>query len=186
MELIVGSNNILAYTTFATWLIILQILTSIFTFNVLAVSYLLNIFQHSKIQMNFNNIYIQPLKVYKRHTPTMYMLQHWKENKFHPVTKSTVISEILTGVAHPWLDFSISLIDRWNRVFAKASEIQEDIEKGINRDNTRINLYGDPPRDYSNPSSDVSDNVVMNPCGRQISRGRDQGGTVRSRSSKRR
>ncbi|MFH1416094.1 MAG: PEP/pyruvate-binding domain-containing protein [Elusimicrobiota bacterium] len=75
-------------------------------------------------------VYMQPLKVYKRHTKTMYMLHYWKDNRFYPVKKSTVISEILKKVPHPWLDFSVSHEDMWNRVFAHAQKLQKKIDSG--------------------------------------------------------
>ena len=37
------------------------------------------------------DIYIQPLKVDKRYTPTMYSLHHWKNRELLPVTKSIII-----------------------------------------------------------------------------------------------
>lgn len=78
---------------------------------------------------NKKDIYIQPLKVYKRYTPTMYTLHMWQNKKFQPVTKSTVISEILKDVPHPWLDLSISRQDMWNRFFDKVKKINHDLPK---------------------------------------------------------
>ncbi|MBN2408061.1 MAG: pyruvate, phosphate dikinase [Elusimicrobia bacterium] len=86
-------------------------------------------------------IYMQPLKVYKRHTKTMYMLHHWRDNRFQPVKKSTVISEILQKVPHPWLDFSVSHKDMWNRVFEQAQEIQKEMESGGARADRKYEEY---------------------------------------------
>jgi hypothetical protein len=77
-----------------------------------------------------DELYIHPLKVDKRYTKTMYLLHHWKEGLFHPVTNSSIISEILKDVPHPWLDFSISQMDHWNRVFAQAESMQESCRSG--------------------------------------------------------
>jgi hypothetical protein len=77
------------------------------------------------VYRNKNNLYLRPLKVYKRHTPTMYMLHHWKDGELTPEASSAVISEILEEVAHPWLDFSISRQDTWLRICAKAREIND-------------------------------------------------------------
>ncbi|MFC1500891.1 PEP/pyruvate-binding domain-containing protein [Elusimicrobiota bacterium] len=79
------------------------------------------------VYRNKNDLFLQPLKVYKRHTPTMYMLHHWKDRELKPETSSTIISEILEEVSHPWLDFSVSRRDMWIRVFSKAREIHETI-----------------------------------------------------------
>lgn len=75
-------------------------------------------------------VYIQPLKVYRRHSKTIYMLHQWKDNKFYPVSKSTEISDILKDIPHPWLDFSLNQIDLWNRVFTRAQEIQNEVDNG--------------------------------------------------------
>lgn len=79
-------------------------------------------------------VYIHPLKVYKRHTKTMYMLHNWKDGKFIPITSSSVIAEILGSVPHPWLDFSVTQQDLWNRIFLKAQEIQDEIDEGRPKD----------------------------------------------------
>lgn len=86
------------------------------------------------IYIKNEEIYIHPLKIYKRFSNTIYMLHRWNNNKFDVVTKSTVISEILRDIQHPWLDFSINQQDLWNRIFAKAKEIQKRIDNGEKKD----------------------------------------------------
>jgi pyruvate,water dikinase len=68
-------------------------------------------------------LYLHPLKVYKRHSPTMYMLHHWKDHSFIPVSNSAVIADIMTSIPQPWLDFTMQPLDIWTRTFTKASEI---------------------------------------------------------------
>ena len=79
------------------------------------------------VYKNGPDIFLQPLKVYKRHTNTMYMLHHWENNKFIPVTKSITTSEILHDIPHPWLDFTISQQDMWNKIINRAVEIQKSL-----------------------------------------------------------
>jgi pyruvate,water dikinase len=69
--------------------------------------------------------YLHPLKVYKRFSPTMYMLHQWKDNAFIPVTSSTVIAKIMTSLPQPWLDFTLQPMDIWTRTFAKAASVYE-------------------------------------------------------------
>ena len=76
-----------------------------------------------------NDIFIQPLKVFKRYTNTIYMLHQWKGEKFIPVTSSSVISEILGKVQHTWANIAVSQQDMWNRVFVRAQEIKGDAGK---------------------------------------------------------
>ena len=67
--------------------------------------------------------YVHPLKVDKRHSPTMYMLHRWEGETFLPVTRSSVIAEILSTVAQPWLDFTMQRRDAWTRNFLQAQEV---------------------------------------------------------------
>lgn len=68
-------------------------------------------------------LYLHPLKVYKRYSPTMYMLHQWKDHTFVPVSNSAVIAEIMTSIPQPWLDFTMQPLDIWTRTFAKAAEV---------------------------------------------------------------
>ncbi|MBN1575096.1 MAG: hypothetical protein JW913_00985 [Chitinispirillaceae bacterium] len=78
---------------------------------------------------NRNRLYIHPLKVYKRHSATMYMLHQWeKRGAFTPVRRSGVISEVLASAPQQWLDFSVHRFDVWTRTFSKA---QEEIESSL-------------------------------------------------------
>ena len=54
------------------------------------------------------DIYLHPLKVWKRHSETMYMLHKWEKEVFTPVRRSAVIAEILTSLPQPWLDFTLT------------------------------------------------------------------------------
>ncbi|MBN1797683.1 MAG: PEP/pyruvate-binding domain-containing protein [Spirochaetales bacterium] len=66
-------------------------------------------------------LYLHPLKVYKRYSPTMYMLHQWKNQNFVPVSNSAVIAEIMTSLPQPWLDFTMQPLDIWTRAFIKAA-----------------------------------------------------------------
>ena len=72
------------------------------------------------------HLYIHPLKVYKRYSQTMYMLHLWKGDTFSPVNNSTIISEIMSAVPQPWLDFTIKHQDIWTRTFTEAQELQKN------------------------------------------------------------
>jgi pyruvate,water dikinase len=81
------------------------------------------------IYNNNNQLYLLPIKVYERHSPTMYMLHYWQNQKFEPIMKSTVTSEILSNISHPWLDFTINRKDTWTNVFLKAYNISKKNQK---------------------------------------------------------
>ena len=76
------------------------------------------------------NLYIHPLKVQHRYSPTMYMLHVWEGEQFTPVTESGIIPEILTSV--PWLQLHSShyQLGVWNRSFQHAEEVLAQHERG--------------------------------------------------------
>lgn len=74
--------------------------------------------------------YIHPLKVDKRHSNTIYMLHQWKNGKYTPISSSSIIADIMAGVPHPRLDLSETHQDLWKRIFARAIEIQKEVDNG--------------------------------------------------------
>lgn len=76
-------------------------------------------------------LYILPLKVFNRSSKTMYMLHSWDENNFFsPVTKSPILSDILSKVPQTWLYDNIGPQDTWINTFKNAEELQNKIENG--------------------------------------------------------
>ncbi|NHI94101.1 MAG: pyruvate, phosphate dikinase [Candidatus Lokiarchaeota archaeon] len=67
--------------------------------------------------------YLHPLKVWKRYSPTMYMLHVWEDEKFKPVIKSAETSEILAKYVQPWVDFTTKTQDFWSRTFFQAHQM---------------------------------------------------------------
>jgi len=60
----------------------------------------------------------------------MYMLHKWEGAMFIPVTRSAEITEILAGLPHPWLDFSLQHRDIWTRHLMRAQELVRDEGSG--------------------------------------------------------
>ena len=75
-------------------------------------------------------LYILPLKVWERRSPTMYMLHAWEGDTVRPVTQSVVLSEIRAGIPQPWIDTSIDWSDPWTSAFAEAREVQARLKRG--------------------------------------------------------
>ena len=85
---------------------------------------LLDVYRHD------GTLYVRPLKVQHRYSPTMDMLHVWKEQEFKPVTSSAVSSEVLTsGKWGGGLDPEISA-GSWERAFIQAEELLESIRSG--------------------------------------------------------
>jgi pyruvate, water dikinase len=94
------------------------------------------------VHRNGERIFVHPLKVYKRHSETMYMLHEWENERFPIVTKSATISEILTSVPQTWLDFSIREADVWTRTFREASALLENGHRGRRERQMQQKLLG--------------------------------------------
>jgi hypothetical protein len=79
----------------------------------------------SEVYRHQDEIYVRPLKVQQRYSPTMYTLHVWRGDDFVPVADSTTISEILT--LFPWsgLNSTDPRLDIWNRTFMEAEEVVE-------------------------------------------------------------
>jgi pyruvate,water dikinase len=83
------------------------------------------------VYRNREDLFVQPVKVDKRYSPTMYTLHVWGENdEFTPVTSSTTIADILAGTPQPWLDFSISRPGIWMKTISQAQKTLEAVRNG--------------------------------------------------------
>lgn len=75
-------------------------------------------------------LYILPIKVWERRSPTMYMLHAWIGDDVQPVTRSVVLSKIRAAITQPWIDSSIDWRDPWTNAFAEARDVQRRRESG--------------------------------------------------------
>jgi pyruvate, water dikinase len=82
------------------------------------------------VYRNRDRLYLHPLKVYDRHSPTMYTLHIWEEDRFLPVTRSATVTEILAKVPQPWLDFTIQRIGMWQGTFMQAQKALDEVRNG--------------------------------------------------------
>lgn len=73
--------------------------------------------------------YVQPLKVYERYSPTMFLVHHWNGDDFTPVTSSAILSEIFSGTPQLWLDFSVNRPGVWTKTFLEAQQALEEHQR---------------------------------------------------------
>jgi len=74
-------------------------------------------------------LYVHPLKVQLRYSPTMNMLHAWDGDEFRPVTSSVLISSILASVN--WSDLNSEVRPGyWERTFLEAQGIHEAVQAG--------------------------------------------------------
>ncbi|HNT87707.1 MAG TPA: PEP/pyruvate-binding domain-containing protein, partial [Candidatus Hydrogenedentes bacterium] len=77
-----------------------------------------------------DTLYVRPLKVQQRYSPTMHMLHRWDREAFDPVTDSCTISEVFADAAPPLNNSVRGPLDVWNRAFLRAEELLEQRQTG--------------------------------------------------------
>jgi pyruvate,water dikinase len=76
-----------------------------------------------------DKLYVHPLKVQFRYSPTMNMLHRWDGDELEPVTASTLISSILTSVN--WSDLDPDARPGfWERAFSEARQVLDAARAG--------------------------------------------------------
>ncbi|HUT64250.1 MAG TPA: PEP/pyruvate-binding domain-containing protein, partial [Anaerolineae bacterium] len=75
-------------------------------------------------------LYIHPMKVDKRHSPTMYLPHICKDDSFRPVTDSATVSEVVSSVMGSEMGSASRVFDKWDRTFMEVQEIIDEIERG--------------------------------------------------------
>ena len=75
-----------------------------------------------------NRLYVQPVKVLQRHSPTMYRLHAWEGREFRPVGESATIADILTSASWPVLEEGSHRQGVFERVIEQAEKLAEAAE----------------------------------------------------------
>ncbi len=75
-------------------------------------------------------LYVHPIKVEHRYSPTMHMLHGWEGDDFVPLEESSTTAEILTSI--PWTGLDSVRMQRgiWTRSLARAEQIWEEVQAG--------------------------------------------------------
>ena len=75
-------------------------------------------------------LYVHPLKVWARQTPTMYLPHALEGGEWRPVTESAVLSEVLADLADRRLD-AVARHDLWDRKFQQAKDVLDAYRAGV-------------------------------------------------------
>ncbi len=75
-------------------------------------------------------LYVHPLKVFERYSPTMYLPHVWQGDSFRPVTESATISGIYETLTRDGSERGTDRFDLWDRTFQAAQETLEAIRRG--------------------------------------------------------
>jgi pyruvate,water dikinase len=96
---------------------------------------LLNVYSHA------DELYLQPLKVQQRYSPTMHMLHAVHNDEFYPVTDSATIAEVVNAVG--WLDLNPSERRQglWSRTFSGAENALEALRQGRGDEHQARDLF---------------------------------------------
>jgi len=85
---------------------------------------LLDVYRHKE------RIYLHPLKVQHRYSPTMHMLHVWEGDSFLPVTASHTTAEVYASAVRSPLESATSRLGVWYRTFLQAEQTRDDVDKG--------------------------------------------------------
>lgn len=88
-----------------------------------------------------SKIFIQPLKVFKRYSPTMYMLNKWENGELKPVTNSAAVSSIMTTAPQTSPDFAVPRLDIWAQTFEKAQRLIQNKTGGKEVEEEKKSLF---------------------------------------------
>src|SRR3990172_3625139 len=96
---------------------------------------LLDIFRHG------DKLYVHPLKVDHRYSPTMYLPHVWEQNDFLPVAESSVLADVLDGITSLRVDSACGRMEMWDGKSFQAQEAQENIKRGTKPAGEAQELY---------------------------------------------
>lgn len=68
-------------------------------------------------------IYLRPLKTQQRFSPTMYMMHHWREGAFDPISESYTIANVLHEAAPSAVGCAVRSLDVWNKAFLQVQDL---------------------------------------------------------------
>ncbi|MCU0242643.1 MAG: PEP/pyruvate-binding domain-containing protein, partial [Vicinamibacteria bacterium] len=82
------------------------------------------------VHRHADKLYVHPLKVLERYSPTMYLPHAWEDAAFRPVTESAAISGIYSSLAEDGTGGSSQRFDLWDRTFHNAQEALDAVGRG--------------------------------------------------------
>ena len=90
------------------------------------------------VYKNMDNIYIHPLKVWKRFTPTMFLPHLIEEDRCTPIINSSEAAKIFADAARDGVVSTSRNLDRWEWNFIDAEELNNKINNGEKIENEVI------------------------------------------------
>ena len=84
---------------------------------------LLDVHRHS------DRLYVHPLKVWQRYSPSMYLPHVWEREEFRPVTESGTLAGLFATLARTGVDSASRTLDLWDRAFLEAQEARDGLSR---------------------------------------------------------
>lgn len=81
---------------------------------------LIDVFKHE------GQLHVQPLKVWQRSSPTMFLPHRKQGELFLPLTNSFEATQLLSVVSTPQQNSTFRQIDHWHRLFLQAEQLLDD------------------------------------------------------------
>lgn len=72
-----------------------------------------------------DTLYVHPLKVWKRYSPTMFLPHRQQDDQFVPVTSSADTTRLFSHISQTGLERSQRALDHWDRLFLSAQKLAE-------------------------------------------------------------
>ena len=82
------------------------------------------------VHRHAGTLYVHPLKVFERYSPTMYLPHVWEGETFRPVTESAAISGIYEPLVREGSGRETDRFDLWDRTFQAAQETLDAVRRG--------------------------------------------------------
>lgn len=83
-----------------------------------------------------NDIYVHPLKVWNRHSPTMFLPHQEKAGEFVPIINSVDVTRLFSYLATKGTESAQRNLDYWDRLFFSAAELAQ--EDGKHKEKTKM------------------------------------------------
>ncbi|HZL98587.1 MAG TPA: PEP/pyruvate-binding domain-containing protein, partial [Terriglobales bacterium] len=97
---------------------------------------LIDVFRHK------DRLYVHPLKVDRRSSPTMYLPHVLDGKAFRPLTESAVLSEVLEDLTTRRVDAVSRTLDIWDRKLLQAREAIGEVRLGVRPGGEASEIFG--------------------------------------------
>ena len=77
-----------------------------------------------------DHIYVHPVKVWNRYSPSMFLPHIQRQNEFIPITSSIEATQVFSFNSKKGLQSEERQLDYWDRLFLEAAVVNEEAKKG--------------------------------------------------------